>query len=134
MTEVPASIPLTNPLDEPIVATAVVPLTHVPPEGMPVKVPDVPIHIDSDPVIMGVGFTVTTAVVVQPAGVYENVIVAVSAVIPVTMPVVAPTTATVVLLLLHVPPDVASLSVVVAPTHKVRTPVIAAGGGLTVIV
>ena len=42
---------------------------------------------------------------------------------PLTMPDV-PMVATVVLLLLHTPPDVASLNVVVEPTHTVAVPVI----------
>ena len=37
------------------------------------------------------------------------------------------------LLLLHVPPEVASASVVVKPSHTLAVPVIAAGNGLTVI-
>jgi hypothetical protein len=52
---------------------------------------------------------------------------------PETMPEV-PTVATEVLLLLHVPPEVASLSELVKPGHVVADPVIAAGAGLTVIV
>ena len=53
---------------------------------------------------------------------------------PVTIPVVAPTVAVAVLLLLHVPPVVGSLSVVVAPMHTTAVPVIAAGSGFTVTV
>ncbi len=50
---------------------------------------------------------------------------------PLTIPV-EPTVAIPVAVLLHVPPVVASASVVVALLHKVRLPVIAAGNGLTV--
>ena len=58
--------------------------------------------------------------------------VTVPAVTPVTIPVLAPTDAVPVLLLLHVPPVVAELSVVTAPVHTVDAPDIAAGNGLTV--
>ena len=50
--------------------------------------------------------------------------------IPVTVPA-EPTVARAALLLLHVPPAVASDKVVVAATHTVVTPVIPAGNGLT---
>ncbi len=46
---------------------------------------------------------------------------------PVTIPVLAPTVATPVLLLLHVPPLVALASVVVAPTQAAVVPVIEVG-------
>jgi hypothetical protein len=50
------------------------------------------------------------------------------------MPVVAPMVATPRVLLAHVPPGVASVSVIVAPTHNADGPTMAAGKGLTVIV
>lgn len=50
------------------------------------------------------------------------------------VPVVAPMVATPVEPLVHVPPDVVELNVVVLPTHIPNVPVIAAGGGLTVTV
>jgi hypothetical protein len=59
------------------------------------------------------------------------VIVAVPFVTPVTMPEPSVTVATDVLLLLHVPPPVPSLSVVVAPAHTVVIPVIPTGGACT---
>jgi hypothetical protein len=39
-----------------------------------------------------------------------------------------------VLLLLHVPPDIASLRVVVDPTHTLNVPPIAGGAGFTVMI
>jgi len=48
------------------------------------------------------------------------------------MPVVEPTLATEILLLSHVPPEVASLSVVVDPTHTAVVPVIDNGNAFTV--
>ncbi len=59
---------------------------------------------------------------------------AVPDVTPVTTPVVKPTVATPVLLLLHVPTPVASDKGVVLPTHKERVPVIGAGVAFTVII
>lgn len=53
---------------------------------------------------------------------------------PVTIPELVPAVACEVLLLLHVPPEVPSLNVIVAPMHTADAPVIAAGDGLTVIV
>jgi hypothetical protein len=55
----------------------------------------------------------------------------VPAVIPETIPVPEPTVATVMLLLLHVPPDVILLSVVAAPAQMAIVPVIAATDGFT---
>ena len=52
---------------------------------------------------------------------------------PETIPVV-PIVATPVLALVHVPPPVASASVVVAPVQTVRVPVMAAGVVLTVTI
>ena len=57
----------------------------------------------------------------------------VPAVTPVTTPP-AVMVATAGVALLHVPPAVALLSVVVEPTHTLVTPVITAGSGLTVTV
>jgi len=66
--------------------------------------------------IDGSGFIVATIITLQPVlSVY--VIVAVPAAIPFTIPVVDPMVAMVVLLLLHVPPLVASVSVVLPLTQ-----------------
>jgi hypothetical protein len=48
------------------------------------------------------------------------------------MPEPVPTVAIVVVLLLHVPPAVASLSVVVEATHALKVPAMFTGSGLTV--
>ena len=53
---------------------------------------------------------------------------------PPTTPVAAPTVAMPVLPLLHTPPPVASLSVVVCPTHTFIVPVMAAGAAIIVTV
>ena len=52
--------------------------------------------------------------------------------VPVTRPVPAPTVATEVLLLLHVPPVVVSVSRVVKDIQRVEEPVIDDGNGFTV--
>jgi hypothetical protein len=75
---------------------------------------------------LGALFTVTCAVILQPEeSVY--VIVGVPAATPVTVPVVDPIVASAVLLLVHVPPVVASLNVSVAPGQIAPAPVIDAG-------
>ena len=56
---------------------------------------------------------------------------AVPAATPVTTPVDELTVATAVLLLLHVPPVVASVNVAVFPTHALMVPPIAAGLAFT---
>ena len=53
---------------------------------------------------------------------------------PVTTPVVEPTIAIVVLLLLQLPPDVRSLKGVVSPEHTLSVPSIDVGKGLTVAI
>ena len=83
------------------------------------------------PLIVGNGLTVTTVATAQPlASVYE--IVVVPAETPVTIPVPDPILATPVLVLVQIPPPVASLSRIVCPTQVVELPVIAAGAALTV--
>jgi hypothetical protein len=52
---------------------------------------------------------------------------------PVTIPVVGPTVATVVVLLVHSPPGTASVNAVLSPVHKEALPVIG-NLGLTVII
>ena len=58
--------------------------------------------------------------------------VAVPTATPVTTPVVIFTEAIPLLMDVHVPPDVAEVSDVEAPTHTLPIPEIAAGSGLTV--
>lgn len=62
------------------------------------------------------------------------VIVAMPLATPLTMPVPAPTDAIEMLLLVHVPPPVASLSVIVAGKHSGALPVIPAGIEVTVTI
>jgi hypothetical protein len=125
------------PLLDPTVATIVLLLLHVPPETASLSVSEVPWQkVAVPPIAAGDGYTVTMAVVRQPVGsVY--VIVAVEVVVtvaaPVTTPVLEPTVATLVLLLLHVPPP-ASLKFVVNPAQTDRVPVIVLGNESTLTI
>lgn len=108
-------------------------LLHVPPVGVDANVVVYPVHTVSEPVIAeGVALTVIGFVAMQPVGnVYVSV--AVPAETPVQMPVHAPTTAIVVLLLVHpqlVLPEEPNDDD--DPAHTVDAPDIAAGNGLTV--
>jgi hypothetical protein len=118
------------------VATAPFELLQPPPNGVLVSVIVLPAHTVVGPLIAPAAvLTVTTAVVIQPpVDVYVIVAVPGAGVedTPITTPVVDPTDAIAALLLLHVPPGVAELSVVVLPWHIVSTPVIFAGIGNTV--
>ena len=99
-----------------------------------------PEHIEVTPVIAaGNGLTNTVVVIRQPVGnVYVITVVLGTpgpGFTPVTVvvglgPVI--TVATVIRLLLHVPPMLPSLSCVVRPAHIVVLPVIVVGNGLTV--
>ena len=117
----------------PIVATVVAPEVHIPPLLLLLNVADDPMHILDEPVIMdGNPLTVIVFVTKQPVGnVY--VMFAVLAAMPVMIPV-DPTVAVVMLLLLHVPPDVTSVKAVVNPTHAVGVPVILDGVELIVTI
>ena len=114
------------------VATAVVPLVHVPPAPLLREIVE-PTHTFVTPVIAaGSGCTTSIALMLQPVPrVY--VITVVPGTSADTMPVEDPIVAMVVLPLLHVPPG-ALLNVVVNPTHTPRDPVIADGNGLIVTV
>jgi len=128
---VPAETPVTTPTPRPTVARAVLLLLHVLPKGEEVNVVLDPTHTAVVPLgVDGVVVTLTTVVVIHPVGnVY--VITGLPVATPLTIPV-DPTLARLVLLLLHVPPVVASLNAVVDPAHTTRVPVIPAGKGLTV--
>ena len=67
MVDVPAVTPVTIPLDDPIVATAVLPLLHAPPEVPLVNVVVLPMHTESvPPILAGSAYTVTILVAAQP--------------------------------------------------------------------
>ncbi len=79
-------------------------------------------------IAVGSGNTIITVVTKQPPGnVY--VIVVVPAVLAIIMPVAVPMDATEVLLLLHEPPVVASVTVIELPAQTVAGPPIITGAG-----
>ena len=64
---VATAAPVTMPVNEPTVATEVVPLVHVPPASTSDNVVVCPAHITNVPEIaVGKGFTVTIVVIIQP--------------------------------------------------------------------
>jgi len=63
---VPVVIPVTLPPTT--VATVVAELLHVPPAGPALSVITAPTHSAVGPVIVGIAFTVTIAVLAQPVG------------------------------------------------------------------
>lgn len=132
--EVPEDTALAMPDDEPIVATDVVPLVHVPPAGVLVSDVALPSQTVKEPVIeVGNGLTVIVVVVRQPVGsVYVTT--ATPEEMPVTMPVEEPTE-TIEPVTPHVPPIEVDERLAVPPTQiAVLPPVIAAGSGLTVTI
>src|ERR1700742_4913345 len=114
MVGVPGAIPCTIPVTGFTVARAVLPLIQVPPVNASVRVAVRPAHTLPEPVIAGGGKTTGRAAdMLQPVGTVY-IILGVPAVTPVTAPV-DDTTATAVLLLLHTPPGVVSVSGIVVP-------------------
>jgi hypothetical protein len=140
MTEVagvvlPVTTPVTTPPEE-TVATPALPLLHVPPASVSLKVSVAPWHNAPAPVIAdGKGFTVTVAVLEQPVAVCVKLISDVPPVVE--TPETSPPDVIVAmegLILVHVPGVEASVSVVVAPLHIPNRPLIAAGKAFTVTV
>ena len=130
--DVPATEPVTTPdVDNAIVALPLL-LVQVPPAGVEFNVVVKPIHTFGVPVIIvGLSFTVTTVVMMQPVpNVY--VITDVPATEPVITPEVDKAMVALPLLLLQVPPAGVEFNVVVKPTHTFVVPVIVVGFELTV--
>lgn len=125
----PRATLVTTPL-VPIVATAVLLLVHVPPVTASVSVVVCPTHNPLSPLIAGAVLMVTVLVATHPAPATYD-ITEIPPAMPVTLPELS-TVASAVLLLLQVPPVVASASVVVCPAHTVAVPVIAALPAFTV--
>ena len=100
---------------EPIVAADVLLLLQVPPVVASLNVIVEALHMVVAPWIAVIGATDTVPVVLQPVADTRYVIVATPDALPVTSPL--PSTDALVLLLLHTPPAVASLRVVINPTH-----------------
>ncbi len=132
MLQVPAATPVTMPV-ELTVATEGLLLLHVPPGVLSERATDAPTQVPDGPTIGAMvvaPVTVKDIVRKQPLpNVY--VMVQVPAATPVTTPVAMFTEAIAVLLLLHVPPETALLSVLVPLTGIDVMPDIAAGAGVT---
>lgn len=115
MLDVPAPIPVIIADEDPIDATDGFDEYQVPPPPS-VNADVAPMQIVVFPVIaVGNGFTVTTALVLQPPGIVY-VIVAVPEEVPVTTPLVLIVPIK-ILLVLHAPPAFASLKAIVLPTQ-----------------
>lgn len=132
MVVTPAATPVIIPVLLPTIAMVPVVGPHNPPVVPSVTVAIAPAHTaDAPPITAGFEFTVIRVVTTQPDPI-EYVIVVVPAVIPVTIPLSDPTCAIPGPADVHVPPPVASLSVVVAIMHTCVVPVIAGGSAFTV--
>ena len=132
---VPVTTPVSTPVVDVIVATAVLPLVHVPPEGEHVSETLLAGHSVVGPVIvLGRGLTVNVRVRKHPvlASLYVTVVVPVVTVL--TIPAAALIVATPVLLLLQVPPSVVLLIVILEPRHTEPGPPITDGKSLTVTI
>ncbi len=129
---VPAPTPLTIPDELPTVAIDELLELHVPPEVEFDKVAEPPTHNSKVPVLAeGAALTVIIAVRRQPEA-SEYVTTDVPGAIAVITPV-EPMVATDVVPLLHVPPDVAEVTVTDPPGQRLTIPEIAAGNGPAVI-
>jgi len=126
---VPGRIPPTLPEVAPTVAVVDVLLLHVPPVVTSARSVADPIHVCNVPVIEeGIGLTVTTIVVLQPATIYVIVDV------PAMTPDISPDPAVVamdVAPLDQMPPVVRSDSVTTEPAHTTPLPDIEEGTGFT---
>lgn len=111
-------MPVTEP-EVPTVAMPVAPLLHTPPMVGSVRLVEVPVHTiaPAGEIADGVGKTETVAKTWQLPTVY--VIGAMPALTPVTVPEMEPIAATPVLPLVHVPPEVKLVRLVVEPAHTV---------------
>ena len=124
---------MTAPVEEPMSATPVLLLVHVPPSVVSVNVVLVPVQTANVPPIgLGSGSTVTTLALEHPVVVCVNVIADVPAPMPLIMPEPDPTVATEVLEEAQVP--AALTHVIVEPAHTEDGPVDADGSAFTVIV
>ena len=131
MVAVPATRPETTPNGS-TVAIARAPDVHVPAALSLVNAVLEPAHTESVPdIASGIGLTVIVAEVMQPVPrVY--MIVATPWVIPVTAPAVPVPTPTVTSVLLHEPPEVASVRMIVDATQTAEGPPMLPGFALTV--
>jgi hypothetical protein len=131
---VPLATVVTSPVVPSTVATAVLELLHEPPVVALDRLVVPPIHTLAVPVIAaGAVLTVTSAEALQPVPAVVNDIIVVPLATPFTMPLVRPTVATLVLLLLHVP-EAVLVKVTEEPRHTLSEPMIPDGSALTVTI
>lgn len=132
----PGVLPVSTPVPPAAIMPALVLLTlQLPPGVGSLRFIVEPAQTEFGPLIIpGKGLTVTVAVIRQPVGkVYVMVEWPTNATDPaVTVPLVDPTVATTLLLVLQVPPGLASLSVIDNPEQIGVTPAIGKGSGFTV--
>ncbi len=134
MIAVPCVLPDTMPVLVPTEATVLSLLLHVPPADVLANVVVAPTQTVGVPVTgAGIGYTVTTAVAIQPVAIV-NVILDVPAAMPVTTPEDELTVAVATSLLLQVPAPEALDRAVVVDWHTDRLPVMGDGGLSTVTV
>ena len=124
------AVPVLKPGTAPVALFAVMsvlPVLHVPPDTLSLRFITEPVHTPPSPVIMaGIRFTVTVLYVVQPVLKLYS-IVSIPADPAITIPV-EPIVATIILLLLHMPPDTLSTNDIDVPAQVADTvPVITAG-------
>ena len=118
----------------PTVAVAVVPELHIPPVVRSLSIVVEPAHTKAGPLIAaGLGFTVSTRVVAHPVG-KEQLITTVPAETPDTIPVAEPIVAMPGSPELHSPTAGTADKTVVVPTHRLESPIIPPGRGLTVTI
>jgi len=126
------------PVREPTEATPGLALDHMPPTTVSLNGMHAPTHtLDRPRIGPGEGLTFTVVVTKQPVGSWYLITVDKPLVIPVTVveelgPGVQ--VAATGLLLLHIPPGVASFKIIVASTHTAVGPTMGAGNGLTTTV
>jgi hypothetical protein len=122
-----------TPVEGSIVPTIVRLLVQVPPLVASANVSVSPTHTSAAPEIgAGTGFTVTDFHAWHPVATNVYDIVVEPKLLPKTSPVIGLTLATDGLRLVHMPPIMASLNVVVKPWHKLDAPIIVVGNALTV--
>lgn len=132
MVAVPGPTPDVTPVDILTVAIVVLLLLHAPPPARLLSMVALPWQNAVVPVMGNSALMLTVVVAIHPAGVVY-VIVDVPAASALTLPT-ASMVATVVLLLVHVPPSVELLRAVVLPTHAVVVPVIGETGFTVTVV
>jgi hypothetical protein len=117
-----------------MVAFAVLLLVQTPPPSVLTRVVVSPTHAVVLPVMAATAPFTVTSLVVKQAGLVRSVILVVPALTPVATPVDQLIVALAVVLLAHVPPEVALVMAMVLPTHTMSSPPMAGSAGATVTV